>query len=434
MQVVAAGIVGRYRLGAFPPSQVGTGQVSRAAQQLRQHLTKGIQAELRGLAGCDFLAFVLTLIDKRFGLTGKIGRQFATNATFEFGSQLRVRPGVGLKLFVPGLFGGRATVAGAPLRVDIVGDFKAAVVPAQRFARQGDFLVAQWRAVTLFFTGFIGRPHADHGLAADQRRLARLGARRLDGRSNGIAVVAINRRNHLPAVGLETFRGVVAEPAFHFAIDGNAVVIVESNQLAQTQGSRQRADFVGDAFHHATVAEEGVGVVIDHVVAVAVKLGRQDFFGRCHAHGVGNALPQWASGGFYTGCIAVFGVAGSFAVQLTEVLQIVDRQLITAEVQQRVNQHGAVTIRQHKAVAVGPVRVGRIVLEIVPPQHFCNVRHSHWRTGVTGVGFLDGVHAQGTDSVGKVAARGHRELLILWWRQRGRYFPLPRAIQQTSGM
>ena len=51
------------------------------------------------------------------------------------------------------------------------------------------------------------------------------------------------------------------------------------------------------------------------------------------------------------------GWPGRLAVQLAEVLQLVDRQVVAGQVQQRVQQHRAVAVRQHEAVAIGPVRI-----------------------------------------------------------------------------
>ena len=49
----------------------------------------------------------------------------------------------------------------------------------------------------------------------------------------------VDIRNHVPAIGLETLRRVIGEPAFNVAVDGNAVVIPETDQLTQPQGTGQ---------------------------------------------------------------------------------------------------------------------------------------------------------------------------------------------------
>ena len=71
------------------------------------------------------------------------------------------------------------------------------------------------------------------------------------------------RVGHVPAISLEALGGVVGEPALHFAVDGDAVVVVERDQLAELQRAGERAGLVRDAFHQAAVAAEHVGVVID---------------------------------------------------------------------------------------------------------------------------------------------------------------------------
>jgi hypothetical protein len=61
---------------------------------------------------------------------------------------------------------------------------------------------------------------------------------------------------------------------------------------------------------------------------------RQDLLGQRHADGVGDALAQRAGGGLDAGGVAVFRVARGLAVQLAEVLQVVDGQIVAGEVQQ----------------------------------------------------------------------------------------------------
>lgn len=89
-------------------------------------------------------------------------------------------------------------------------------------------------------------------------------------------------------------------------------------------------------------------------------------------------------------------------MQLTEVLQLRHRQIVTGEVQQAVNQHGAVAVGQYETVTIGPGRVARVVVQEITPQDFGNVSHTHRGTRVTGFGFLYCVHAQRTNSIGKL--------------------------------
>ena len=155
-----------------------------------------------------------------------------------------------------------------------------------------------------------------------------------------------------------------------------------------------------DAFHEATVAHESIGMVIDDGMTVAVEFGGQHFFGNRHSNGVGDALAERAGGRFDAGGVAIFRVTRRAAVQLTELFEVFDAQVVAAQVEQRVEQHRAVAVRQHEAVAVWPGRVGRIVAEMLAPEHFGNFGHTKRHAGMAGVGLLDGVHGQGANGAG----------------------------------
>ena len=71
---------------------------------------------------------------------------------------------------------------------------------------------------------------------------------------------------------------------------------------------------------------------------------------------------------------------------------------IAGQVQQRVQQHRAVAVRQHEAVAVGPGRIGRVVLQIMAPQHRGDVGHAHRHARVAGIRLLDRVDREKTNA------------------------------------
>ncbi|MCY1235440.1 hypothetical protein D9M72_480560 [compost metagenome] len=212
--------------------------------------------------------------------------------------------------------------------------------------------------------------------------------------------MAVDAADHVPAVSLEALRGVVVEPVHDVAVDRDAVVVPQRNQLVQLQRAGQRAGLVRNAFHQAAIAQENVGVVVDDIETGAVEFFAQQAFGQRHADRVGDALAERAGGGLHARGDAEFRVAGGLAVQLAEILQLFDRQVIAAQVQQRVDQHRAVAVGQHEAVAVGPLRVGRVVLQVPAPQRHGDIRHAHRRAGVAGIGLLDGVHGKHADGIG----------------------------------
>src|SRR5450830_722513 len=407
VHVVAAGVFSADALATFPQGQVGTGQVGRTAEQFRQQWTEGVQGVLAGFTAGDGFALGRDFSDVGRDFFGEVSRQLAAQATHQLIGFGREGCGVGRETLVPLGFDSMTGFLGIPLGIDVGRDFERAVVPLQRRAGQGDFRVTQWGAVAVFLALLVRRTEADGGLAADQGRTVAF-ARGLDGGLDLFRIMTVDIADHLPVVGLETLGRIVGEPAFDFAVDGDAVVVIEGDQLAQVQGTGQGSDFVGNAFHHAAITEEHIGVVVDDVVAGTVELRRQDFFRQGEAHGVGQALAERTGGGFHARGVAVFRVTWSAAVQLTEVLQVVDRQVVAGQVQQRVDQHRAMAVGQHEAVTVGERRVARVVLQVITPQYFGNIRHTHGGTGMAAVGFLHGIHAEGTNGVGTLTTAGHR--------------------------
>ena len=138
---------------------------------------------------------------------------------------------------------------------------------------------------------------------------------------------------YLPVVGVEALRGVVAKPICNLAIDRNAVVVIEHDEFAQFEGACERANLVRDALHEAAVAGEHVGVVVDHVETWAVKLRAEGFFGDRHANRVSEALAEWASCRLDARRVAVFWVARGLRIHLPELFDVLDRHVITGEVQ-----------------------------------------------------------------------------------------------------
>ena len=203
----------------------------------------------------------------------------------------------------------------------------------------------------------------------------------------------------MPAVGRKARGHILAHGDVRVALDGDVVVVVEQDQLAQAQRARQGRSLGGDALHHAAVAADGVGVVIDDRESRAVELGRQVRLGHRKAHGVGHALAQRAGGRLHAHGVAVLGVAGRPGAPLAERLEVIHRQAVAIQVQQRVQQRGRMARGEHEAVAVGPLGVARAVAHLLLPQGIGHGGHAHRRAGMAGVRLLHGVGGQHTDGV-----------------------------------
>ena len=157
-------------------------------------------------------------------------------------------------------------------------------------------------------------------------------------------------------------------------------------------------------------------MVIHNRVPLTVELGCQGFLRQRHAHRIGQALPQRARGRLNARGIPILGVARRFAMQLPKLLDVLDTQVVTGQMQQGINQHGPVPIGQHKAVSIRPVRVGGVVAHHAVPENFGNVCHSHRSAGMAGVCGLNRIHSQRANGVGQFNLRGHQSSGVI---QRG---------------
>ena len=141
----------------------------------------------------------------------------------------------------------------------------------------------------------------------------------------------------------------------------------------------------------------------------AVVRGGQVRFGDRQADAVGEALAERAGGQLDAGRQAVLGVAGRLAAPLAEALQVVERQVVAGQVQQAVQQHAAVAGGEREPVAVGPLRVARVVAQEARPQHVGHRRRAERQPGMAAVGLLHGVDRQRADRVDRelIQGRGH---------------------------
>ena len=297
---VVAGAVALQRPVALPVGQVGAGQVGRAAQQFRNRGCHDVQRVLRGLAGGDRCGARFCGFAGGFERTQCVRRErgVAAQAPAQFGRQFGKGLGIVVDPLLPGAVGGGAALLRRPSGAQRLRNLERCRTPAQRFAGERDLGVAQRLAVRLGGAGAVGRTLADARPAAHQHRLVAVAGGR-DGGVQRHRVVTVHIAHHGPAIGFEAGWRVVGEPAAHVAIDRDAVVVVEHDQLVQLPGAGQRTHFVADAFHQAAVADEGPGAVVDHRVARPVEFGGKQLFGECHADRVGDALAERAGGGFH---------------------------------------------------------------------------------------------------------------------------------------
>ena len=161
--------------------------------------------------------------------------------------------------------------------------------------------------------------------------------------------------------------------------------------------------FLADPFHQTAVSGNHIGIVIDDILETR---GLQPF-GKRHANGHGETLPERTGGGFNAAGVAEFGMTCSLRAKLAEIFDLIQRHILVAgEIEQGVEQHRAMTGGQDKAVPVGPIGFRRIEFEKFGEEDGGDIGHPHRHAGMAGVGGLDGVHGQGADGVRHVVMLG----------------------------
>ncbi|MGY4305896.1 hypothetical protein ACVIJ6_003139 [Bradyrhizobium sp. USDA 4369] len=113
------------------------------------------------------------------------------------------------------------------------------------------------------------------------------------------------------------------------------------------------------------------------------------------------ALAERAGGGLDALGAEIFRMAGGQRIDLAEALDLVERHLLVAgEIQQRIQQHRAVTGGQHEAVAVRPGGRCSIIFQHAGEQHGGDVGGAHRQAGMARFRLLDGIHRERADGVG----------------------------------
>ena len=151
-------------------------------------------------------------------------------------------------------------------------------------------------------------------------------------------------------------------------------------------------------FHHVAIARYEVHGVVDDLL-VAIENGTKVCFTDCHPDGVANALTQRAGRRLHTRCVAELRMARRLALPLPELLQVIQGEIVTSQVKHAVQQHGCMASREHEAIAVDPAGIGRVVAQVLRPQHIGERGERHRRSRVPRVRFLDGVHGEYSDRV-----------------------------------
>lgn len=132
-------------------------------------------------------------------------------------------------------------------------------------------------------------------------------------------MVAVLDDDDVPAVSLVALGNILSEGDVGATINGNVVVVVDGNEVAQLEVTSQGAGLAGNTLHQAAIAEEAVGVVVSEGEAGLVEGGGGVGLGHGQADGIADTLTQRAGGDLDTGGIVRLGVTRSDAANSLEV-------------------------------------------------------------------------------------------------------------------
>jgi hypothetical protein len=197
----------------------------------------------------------------------------------------------------------------------------------------------------------------------DQTRPFGFGLRFFDRAIDLIEIVDVVDCRDVPSIGVEPFGDVFAELFLRRPFEGDMVRVEKQRQLAKPkmQPTGKRGGLAGDALHHVAFAAKRPGAMVDNRNGRLVVPGRHHAFGDGHADGVGNPLSEGACGDFDARRHPTLRVSGRAGIPLAKLLQILDREVVAAEMKTGIQQHRRMAAGQHETVAVRPVRMCRIV-------------------------------------------------------------------------
>ena len=139
--------------------------------------------------------------------------------------------------------------------------------------------------------------------------------------------------------------------------------------------------------------------MIDDCLARAIELRRQPPLGHRHADAVRETLAEGAGRCFDPRRQPELGMSGSPRSPLPELHQVLEREPVSGQKQQGVEEHAGVPRRQHEAVAVRPVGVRRSVPEEPGPDYEGGRGGAHRGAGMAGYSLLDRVDRERPDGV-----------------------------------
>lgn len=306
--------------GVLPPGQVGTGQIGGTTNELGNDSSELGKDGLGELSRSD--GGVLGGVDGE-GLLPASGQVTSLAADEVVVLGLELVAVLGEQLVPLSLGGGTGGRNLAVSIVDLLGNGEALLgVEAELLLELLDVVGLEGRAVDTVGALLLGA-ETNGGLQLDDGGLVLA----LLGLGNGLlnaveVVVTVADDEDLPAVRLVSLDNVLSEGAVGVTVNGDVVVVVDGNQVAELEVTSQGRGLGGDTLHQATVTEEAVCVVVDKVEVLLVEGGASLSLGNGKTNSVGDTLSEGTSGDLDTRGVVGLGVTRGDAVNGLECCQI----------------------------------------------------------------------------------------------------------------
>ena len=136
----------------------------------------------------------------------------------------------------------------------------------------------------------------------------------------------------------------------------------------------ERARFRRHAFLETTIARQTKNMLVENAMLAGVEMCLRHFRCHCHTNRVAHALPQRTGGAFDSRRFKIFRMSRRFRMQLTKTLNVLDRNVVAAQVQPGIQEHPAMPGGKNEIVALDPARLFWIMSEHVTVKdraYFC---------------------------------------------------------------
>jgi hypothetical protein len=170
---------------------------------------------------------------------------------------------------------------------------------------------------------------------------------------------------------------------------------------------------VRDAFFQVSISAQNECVVVEQLWP---ELGAKGMFGESETNCIRKALSEGTGCDLDTWGVATLRMTGCRRTKLPKVLDVIQRETKTGQVQHRILEDRSMTAGKDEPVSVWPIGATGVVSHDARIKRISQRRECHGRSGMTGVRLLRGIHGKATDNIngsGFDSTVGHGRTLVV---------------------